>query len=167
MKAIKKTGLVPVTFVRSVLPYKAGETAGLAPEKAREHLDAGLVELMPIPPDVETIVYDLPVKAKAPAPAPKQEVIRSAVVITENWQEMHHLQRIKLATQILGVEKLDPPPEMKAADYANDIIRQELTNRGKAAGGADPASAGEGDPASETGKQTKGDPMESEGAQQT
>lgn len=162
MKVVKSTGLAPVRFARSVLPYQAGEVCGLAPDMARKHILAGDavavtpegVELVDVPdPDVKsTAAKEKQVEEKLPLP--------NTVVIPDDWDDMHHLKIVKLAAALIGVEKLDPPPEMKAVDYARETIRTAIENRKKTGGQVpaekvDPAKAG-GKDAKATDEKTSG-----------
>lgn len=127
MKVVKKTGMVPVRFLRN------GEIRGVVPEKIPALLEAGVVEMVEIPDDVETIEVDFAMPRKKPETSGVMTTRASGEVqIPDNWKELHHLQAVKLAKEILGTEKFDPPAEKRPAEYALEVIGNEVARRAEA-----------------------------------
>jgi hypothetical protein len=115
VKVVKKTGLVPV------VSSKGGPIFGVAPDKAREMVKAGLATFAVIPDHIETFEVADGKKAAA-APTAKEEY---AVVIQEDWETLHHLQKVKLA-KTLGFETV------KTVKEAVEVISQEIQRRAAA-----------------------------------
>lgn len=156
MKALKKTGLVPVKAKTRYGNVNIGETFGLNPEIAAKGIALGELELVPISPVEET--FDVP----DPVIETKDEVAKlerkasgkvdGPVVIPEDWDApppkgLHHLQIGKLAKDILGIEKLTPPDGVTITEFAKSVIRKELEQR---SGKVEEQKTGAEAPASDT-----------------
>lgn len=122
MKVVKKTGLVPVCSNAN------GSVFGVDPKTAAEWVKTGQATLADIPEGIETIEVNIEV-----LPAPTVEEPPVAVDIPDDWESLHHLQRVKLAKQLLGVETLTLMGEEKPSDHADRVIREELQRRAAAA----------------------------------
>lgn len=116
MKVVKKTGLVPVYSLQT------GGIFGVSPDKAREMVAAKLATFADIPEGIET--YEV---ADAKKPAEKAETkAEPAVEIPENWETMHHLQKIKLAKTLTGDDSV------KTLKEALEVIASEVQRRAAA-----------------------------------
>lgn len=138
MKAVKKTGLVPVMYRNKVI--------GVPPSDAIKGVKSGEMSLVTIRSDIETIDVlgaekDVSVKDDI---APK---VFDGVVIPDDWRTVHGTKRALIAKEILGIdpkEKLPAPEGVEIGDFAVSVIEAELEKR--AAQESEPASA-ETDPA--------------------
>lgn len=117
MKVVKKTGLVPVHS------FKTGTIFGVVPDVARKMLAEKAAELVEVPEGIETFEVADSVEPKK-KPAAAKEV--HAIDIPGNWEEMHHLQKIKLAKAIAGDDSV------KTLDAAKEIIGAEIQRRAAA-----------------------------------
>jgi len=116
MLIVKRTGLVPV---RS----RQGKVFGVSPKAAADGVRDRIYSLVPIPDGIETI--------EVAGPAPTAKVVDGPVEydvpIPDDWQELHHLTRYKLA------RRLDP--DLKAADgetktqAADRVLAAEFESR--------------------------------------
>jgi hypothetical protein len=124
--ANRGTGLVAMTMVRSFAPWRVGQTAGFPPETALDHYVNGVAKLYG---------DDSPGEKMAPAPKPQEARDVSAAAagpeIPEDFESLHHLQRIKLAKLISP--GFVAPEGVAPTDAADEVIRQEVARR-KAAG---------------------------------
>ncbi len=93
MKVVSKTGLVPV------LCGVTGSIFGIEPEKAIKLLATKRVALVPIPEEIETYDFGEPV---VDDPVVVNESQATDGLVPEDWRELHHLPRIKLAKEIYG-----------------------------------------------------------------
>lgn len=124
MKMVKKTGLVPVKDAGT------GSVYGVKPAKAREMIAAKSATLVDIPEGIETVdLGDVSEPKSADKPA---EV--SGPEIPEDWESMHHLQRVKLALAIHGDFTVHDGE--KKSDAADRIIREEVQRRAAAVAGS-------------------------------
>lgn len=121
---VLKNGLVPVKFLRGVPPYNANEIAGLPPAQARSAVKAGHAVLHEIPEGVETVDSPDPEPEKAP------DVPRAvaAIEIPDDWEKMHHLQRINLAIKVNGGDFVVPDGKTRT-EAADAIITAEIERR--------------------------------------
>lgn len=115
MKAVKKTGLVPVQEGRRIF--------GVLPAVARELLAKNKVALAEIPDGIETIVVDAP-----PAKHTSKDVESTVIQIPDDWENLQWLRRVKLAKEIAGGD-VKPVGDEKAADAADRVIREEIQRR--------------------------------------
>jgi hypothetical protein len=110
-------GLVLFKFTDGPAPYKEGDIAGLEPEQAARMFRFKMG--FPCKMDGQPIEFSgIPKSEQAPAAS------SNAVHIPDDWQGMHHLQRIRLAKEIVGKDDPVTVPE------AEEIIRAELQRRG-------------------------------------
>ncbi|AZO29419.1 hypothetical protein [Mesorhizobium sp. M1B.F.Ca.ET.045.04.1.1] len=116
MKVVKKTGLVPVHS------FKTGTIFGVVPDVARKMLAEKAAELVEVPEGIET--YEVADSVEPKKLAEAKEV--HAIDIPDNWEEMHHLQKIKLAKTITGDDSV------KTLDAAKEIIGAEIQRRAAA-----------------------------------
>lgn len=124
MKAIKKTGLVPVMVGKKIF--------GVRPADAIKGLANNEFVLADIPDGYETIDV-----AGYPAKEPEVEIVADSdgdglVDIPDGWETMHHLKQIAIAIAILGLEKGDKLPvtdDQKPAAVAAEIIKAEIERR--------------------------------------
>ena len=120
MKAVKTTGLVPVKS------SKDGSVFGVSPDAAAKGVEAGDFTLVAIPDGIETIVVSTgrpEVKTEAPVSA------GSHPDIPNDWEDMHHLQQIKLAMKLKpGFQALDGESKSNAAIR---VIRDVLAGEGE------------------------------------
>jgi len=113
-------GLVPMQFLETALPHSIGDVAGYKPVEAKRLHDAGVA----VPHDA---VYERGSVAERRDASQvvdetDEEIRRSAIDLGDSPLELHHLQRIKLASQIAGHDV------SKAAD-ADQVIGEELARR--------------------------------------
>lgn len=141
MKVIKKTGLVPVKDVTT------GEIFGVMPETARTQILAGKFALiMDIPEEHETEEVDGPEvdkdgfyvqpkegdrrgsagKASKPQGDNEENEIKD---IPENWRDMQHLQRIKLAKDLYPDYTPTTENGKWTADHADQKIQEMVDFR--------------------------------------
>lgn len=124
MKAVKKTGLVPVKH--------RGMVIGVPPVDAIKGVKSGEMELVPIRADIETIDvigFDPDVAIKVVEPIVSAEGI---IEIPEDWRTIHGVKRSVIAKKILGLEMGDKLPVadgQDVADAAIAVIEAELARR--------------------------------------
>jgi len=118
MKALKHNGLVLVTVAQPFHNYRQGETVRLNPQDAQRYMESGFVAEAKLPKGAQTVT----VQAPQPALASDKILDRPMVAIPEDWEQLHNLQRLKLAEQVAG------RPVTKVAE-ADGIIRDELKRR--------------------------------------
>lgn len=123
LKFVKKTGLVPVFE-----PKNKDHIFGVTPATAIEGVSNGTLQLFPIPEGVETDELSDRIPE---SPKPPEE--KKAAEIPDGWEELHHMKRIAIAQDILGVKELTPTEGMKIGEYADSVIREELYRREEAA----------------------------------
>lgn len=121
-----RNGLVPMRVVRAFAPYMAGSVAGFSPKMAAMLYDRG---------DAIPVGQDLPVKGKRPGPAAKVTApittVENVVEIPVDILKKHHLQRLKVARELLG----DAYPlqqqnsGMTPTEFADKVINEELARR--------------------------------------
>ncbi|TJW14452.1 MAG: hypothetical protein E5W82_10780 [Mesorhizobium sp.] len=116
MKVVKKTGLVPVHS------FKSGTIFGVVPDTARKMLREKVAELVDVPEGIETFEVADSVEPKQPAEI--KDV--PAVAIPEDWETMHHLQKIKLAKMLTGDDSV------KTLEAAKEVIGAEIQRRAAA-----------------------------------
>lgn len=123
MKAVKKTGLVPVLIGRRVV--------GVPPADAVKGVAAGTMVLVDIPEGVETIdVAGHKPPEKVVEPVAKSD--DGLIDIPDNWREVHGTKRAMLAKAILGLEPKAPlpaPEGVEVGDFAIQVIEEELARR--------------------------------------
>lgn len=117
MKALKSTGLVPVTVREGFRNYQAGDMVRFSPADAQKFLEAGLVAEASLPKGTGTIAVALP----PPAMVSDKILPQELPAIPDDWEARHRLQRIKLAEQITG-----HPVKPEEADK---VIMAELARR--------------------------------------
>lgn len=133
VKVIKATRLVPIEFDVAWGRYQRGDTGGVRLGDVAPIIAGKVGRLANIPSDVETEELDddaVFADLKQTTTKTKEELNRermSAVEIPDNWLELHHLQRLKIAADIRGA-KVD------TVELADATIRDELVRRGKAVG---------------------------------
>lgn len=120
MKAVKHTGLVPVKSA------KTGAVFGVPPSAAAAGVAKNELTLVPIPDGIETIA----VGGEPPASDAKVEgtVKPGHPEIPENWEDMHHLQQIKLALKLQP--GFQPEGEESKSEAAKRVIREALAGDG-------------------------------------
>ncbi|AMX93630.1 MULTISPECIES: hypothetical protein [Mesorhizobium] len=116
MKVVKKTGLVPVHST------KTGRIFGVTPDTARKMLREKAAELVNVPEGIETFEVADSVEPKQPAEI--KEV--TAAPIPDDWESMHHLQKVKLAKTLPGGE------DVKTLAAAVEVIGAEIQRRAAA-----------------------------------
>jgi len=112
-------GLVPMTILRpDMAPYVEGSIAGFPPDEAFRLYMLQAARPANVPH------VELP-KVSEPAPQPNSDV-----VIPENWRDLHHLQRVRLAKQVAGLSD-----EVKITkEDADDILARATNQRGESNG---------------------------------
>lgn len=111
-------GLVGMKIVEPFAPYRKDAIAGFPPDEAFRLFQ----RKMALPVDAK----GKPVKA---AVDDKDESgiagadTSTSVEIPENWEQMHHLQRLKLAKDLTGRQ------DVESAKIADEIIRAEFEKR--------------------------------------
>ncbi|TIX28918.1 hypothetical protein [Mesorhizobium sp.] len=116
MKVVKKTGLVPVYSLQT------GTIFGVVPDAARKMLTEKTAELVDAPEGIETFEVADSIEPKKPAAI--KEV--PAMDIPDNWESMHHLQKIKLAKTLTGDDSV------KTLAAAVEVIGAEIQRRAAA-----------------------------------
>jgi len=121
-----RTGLVPMKFLKATLTDKVDDIAGYTPETAMAMHASGLAEPAEgggkAPGSAEK--KSGPVTSKVlDKPEDSDAARRGGVEIPDEWEGIHHLQRITLAEKITGKRP------GTAAD-ADNVIRAELERRG-------------------------------------
>jgi hypothetical protein len=111
-------GLVRMKFTDSPAPYMKGQLAGLDPAQAAQMFRYEMA--FPCTETGEPINFS-GIRKSEQAPAASS----NEVDIPSDWEGNHHLQRIRLAKEIVGS---DEPLSVVAAD---EIIRTELQRRGE------------------------------------
>ncbi|MCL8382064.1 hypothetical protein [Xanthobacter aminoxidans] len=108
---------IRVVFLRDASPYAAGEAAGFEEAEARRLKAEGMVAI----PDEENDPAD-----DGSDQGGGDGTAGDLVVIPENWHDLHHATRKKLAREISGEE----PADTAAADA---VIAAEVDRRAAAA----------------------------------
>lgn len=117
MKALKHNGLVLVVVKKSFRAYREGETVRLSPSEAQLYMSTGYIEEAKLPKGVEA----------SPVPDAESAMVSDKILpnplpaIPDGWEEQHHLQKMKLAEQLVG--------RPVKADEADSIIKRELERR--------------------------------------
>jgi hypothetical protein len=122
MKAVKKTGLVPVLIGRRVI--------GVPPADAIKGVAAGTMTLSTIPEGIETI--DVAGQKASPKIEAAPAQTDGLIDIPENWREAHGSKRAMLAKAILGLEPkamLPAPEGVEVGAFAIQVIESELARR--------------------------------------
>jgi hypothetical protein len=114
-KLVNPAGLVPMRIVRPFAPYQMGDVAGFNHELAARLFVRK--EGFPVDEKGEEIKID------SPPPDPKA-VPRHLVEIPINWSDLHHLQRVQLAKQIVGDRE-----RKFSVEEADEAIEEELKRR--------------------------------------
>ena len=108
-------GLVRVVFVRPEAPYMPGDVAGIPPDMALKYLAYQVAA--PCDEKGQPIAVKATKRKSEAAPA------SYAVEVPDNWQELHHLQRIRIARELKGSDaKL-------TAEEADEVIAAEYQRR--------------------------------------
>ena len=108
-------GLVRVVFVRPEAPYMPGDVAGVPPDMALKYLAYQVAA--PCDENGQPIAVKATKRKSEAAPA------SYAVEVPDNWQELHHLQRIRIARELKGSDaKL-------TAEEADEVIAAEYQRR--------------------------------------
>jgi len=111
-------GLVVFKFTDGTAPFRKGDIAGLEPPQAARMFRFRMG--YPCKSNGEPIEFSgIPQSEQAPAAS------SNAVPIPDNWQDMHHLQQIRLAKEIQGSD------DQLTVAMAKDIIAAELQRRGE------------------------------------
>jgi hypothetical protein len=135
-----KNRLVPMVIRRSFAPHFKGDVAGFPPQQALKLFEDG--DAVPyrqpdaVPPQKPTATA----AGKTPGVITTDDV--NPPVIPENWQEVHHFSRVKLASEISGRSAKELSDEAKArsektgtevkqSDIADEIIAAEVEARAK------------------------------------
>ena len=114
---VNPKGLVVMRVTDSFAPYFEGDLAGFPPEEAARLFKLKAAE----PVDEKGQVIDL----SGDVIEVRREPARSsAVAIPENWESLHHLQRLRIAKELTGQQ----PATVEEAD---SVIRAELQRRGE------------------------------------
>jgi hypothetical protein len=114
-KLVNASGLVPMRIVRPFAPYQKGDIAGFNHELAARLFVRN--EGFPVNAKGEPINID------APAPVEPKAIAPEKVEIPINWNDLHHLQRVQLAKQIVGKD------DKISVEQADEIIVAELKRR--------------------------------------
>ena len=115
MKATKFDGLVRCTVKKTFKGYREGDTVRLSPAEAQLFVSSGYVEEVKLPKGVAAE------EVKAAELEPVKILPNPMPAVPEDWQELHGLQRRKLASQIAKREA--------RLDEADGIIKAELERR--------------------------------------
>jgi hypothetical protein len=115
MKATKFDGLVRCTVKKSFKAYREGDTVRLSPREAQMYVAGGYVEEAKLPKGIAAE------EVKSPEPKPVPILPNPAPAVPEDWQELHELQRVKLAQQIAKREV--------SRGEVDGIIKAELERR--------------------------------------
>jgi hypothetical protein len=115
---VNDKGLVLMMITRDFAPYVVGALAGFYPDRAAEIfvLDHGI----PLSPEGSAVEVRLDQESDVGAVAAED-----GVEIPIEWEELHHLQRIRLARQLVGGVS-EAPMTVQQADA---IIRVEHDRR--------------------------------------
>lgn len=120
-------GLIPLKIVRAFAPYNKGTIAGFSPAMAQVLIDRG-----------DAVMADQPMpKSAAQRPGPAARVIEptttvdGVIEIPVDILSRHHLQRIKLAKDLLGDKYDINTGGMTPTEYATKVIRDEMDRRAK------------------------------------
>jgi hypothetical protein len=114
-KLVNAAGLVAMRISRPFAPYNRGDIAGFNHELAARLFVRK--EGVPVNEKGEEITID------SPPPEPKA-VPRHLVEIPLNWADLHHLQRVQLAKQLVGDRE-----RKLSAEEADEVITAELKRR--------------------------------------
>jgi hypothetical protein len=114
-KLANKQGLVPMLITQPFAPYGVDAIAGFPPEVAARLF--GRKAAIPVGADGQPIYIAADTPEEEPAPA------SPVVAIPDDWESLHHLQRIRLAKELTGIEQ----PFTAAA--ADEVIRAEIQRR--------------------------------------
>ena len=130
MKVVKATGMVPVFEAKN-----KDHVFGVMPDVAGEGFLNGTLFPFDIPEKFETeevfvAGWDDRNQPKNKGDAPVIEA--GTVVIPDDWETKHHMTKNKLATSILG-DDYKLPEGMKASEYDETVIREEIARRADAA----------------------------------
>ena len=118
---VNELGLVRVVFVRPEAPYMPGDVAGIPPEMALKLLAYQVAA--PCDENGQAI------SVKATKRKSEAATASYAVEVPDNWQELHHLQRIRIARELKGSDaKL-------TAEEADEVIAAEYQRRKETAHG--------------------------------
>lgn len=112
-------GLVPMVMITSFYPpYNEGSIAGFPPDRALEMFEAK--EAVPCDKDGRQIDPGLP-----SAPLGPVAVSLNTTPIPDNWEGIHHLQKLRLAKEIRGLDQ----SSVMTKDEAEVIIAAEVERR--------------------------------------
>lgn len=112
---VNEKGLVRMRFLLDHTPYYSGDIAGFPPDRATELVGAGVAA-----PCDES---GRPVSIGYAEPAPPAPVLRPTIDIPENWEELHHLARVRMAKALQSSDR------SLSVEHADEIIRAELERR--------------------------------------
>jgi hypothetical protein len=101
-------------------PYRQGSIAGLPPDRALEAFIGG--DARPVTADGKVIPLDVPTVVP-----PREAKPTVTVEIPDNWPELHHLQKLRLAKEIRGVT----PQFQMTKEEAEVILAAEVEQRRK------------------------------------
>ncbi|WP_046869366.1 hypothetical protein [Microvirga massiliensis] len=113
-----KQGLVLMQVVDSFAPYDEGALAGFPPDEALRLFQRKVA--VPVGKDGRPVDVpaDTPERSNIPAAS-------SSVEIPENWRSLHHLQRVRIAKDLVGGARV-----ISSVAEADLIIQGELERRG-------------------------------------
>ncbi len=112
-------GLVPMMIETEFWPpYQKGHIAGLPPNMALDAFIEGTA--VPVTAQGKVIALDVPTAA------PPREVKPLVTVdIPDNWPELHHLQKLRIAKELRGVT----PQFQMTKEEAEAVIAAEVEQR--------------------------------------
>src|SRR5215213_897554 len=114
---VNDQGLVRMFFYDDEAPYQKGTMAGLPPDQAI----LMLVYERAAPCDENGNFLPLKVARRKP----EAKAASFAVQIPDGWEQMHHLQRLRLAREVAGRNQTD----LIELGEADDILRTEFDRR--------------------------------------
>ena len=114
---VNEEGLVRMFFYDDEAPYQKGTMAGLPPDQALTML--AYERAAPCDENGNFVPLKAAKRKSEAAPA------SFAVQIPEGWEQLHHLQRLRLAKEVAGRNQTD----MLELGEADDILRTEFDRR--------------------------------------
>jgi hypothetical protein len=117
VKAFAHNGLVPMTIKQAFRNYRPGETVRFSPADAQKYLAADLIAAAKVSKDAKTVA----VQVSEPGLVSDKILPQELPAIPEDWEQLHRLQRTKLAEQIAA--------RPVTAAEADTVIKDELARR--------------------------------------
>ncbi len=119
--ANKEYELVLMRVAQAFTPWNVGDLAGFPPDAALDAFNKGFA--VPCDQDGNEIKF----KAPKPAAVEPKSPDGTIVAIPDAWEKLHHLQRVKLAKELGGVD-------ITTKEQADVFIQAEVERRAAGAG---------------------------------